>query len=120
VAVRGTAQVIKNIHSIFDRRKAATYALCLEYAAKAIEYFRQEQSGDRFWTNRTNQAKDRMFTDAFITNEFIGWLMAHGVWYGVTLELANDGLHESIRPVIMYFLPQFKKDLAQIWGHAVA
>jgi len=115
MAVIGTPQVLKNINTIYDRKKVATYALCLEYAALALNYFRQAQSVNKFWINRTGQAKDLMFTDAKMTTTYISWLMAHGIKYGVYLELANDGQNEAIRPVIMHFLPQFKKDLSKLW-----
>lgn len=118
MAVKGVDKVIKNIKEIYKRKIAATYGLCLKYADMAIKYFKQEQSGNRFWTNRLGIAKDTMFTDAEVTNTYIAWSMHHFVQYGVYLELANDGKHEAIRPVIMHFLPQFKKDVEKIWGHA--
>jgi hypothetical protein len=125
LAVKGIPQVINNIKAAFDRKKVATYALCLEYAAQALDWFWSIQppkpgSWGAFWNNVTGQASMRMHSDAQITTNYISWMMAHGVQYGVYLELANDGKHESIRPIIKHFLPQFKKDLAQIWGHEVA
>lgn len=123
MAVKGVDKVVKNIRSIYDRKKAATYALCLETAQRAIDFFWQNQppvpnSPGKYWHNITGQASARMHTEANITATFINWSMGHGVDYGVALELVDDGRREAIRPVIMHFLPGFKKDLEKIWGHA--
>src|SRR5512139_1061336 len=103
------SEVKQNIAGIFERRKAAVYALSLKWAAIALNYFRSVQpaspnSSGQFWHNRTAQASARMFTDAFQEGSadelIIGWFMAHGVIYGVYLELANNRAHEAIRPII--------------------
>lgn len=96
-------KVVNNISNIYERRAAAVYALSLEYAAIALRYFRNVQSGNGFWINRTSEALNRMFSDAFREKNEIGWFMAHGVDYGVNLELANDRKHEAIRPIIQRF-----------------
>jgi hypothetical protein len=100
-------KVNNNIKAIYRRKEAALYALCLNYAAMAIQYFRAQQLSGKFWSNQTKQAMDRMFTDAFKDDKYIGWLMAHGVDYGVYLELANDGRNEAIRPVIQRYAGRF-------------
>ncbi len=50
-----------------------------------------------------------MFTKAFIDGDEIGFLLAHGVDYGVYLELANDRAYEVIRPVITELAPDFTR-----------
>lgn len=112
----GVGLVKQNIRLIYERRRAAIYALSLRYAGLAINYFRQQQAGGAFWNNQTNQAKDRMFTDAYILGNIIGWFMAHGVEYGPYLELANDGKNQAIRPVINRFAPRFFRDVQEIMG----
>jgi hypothetical protein len=99
--------VKRNIADIYNRRVAAIYALSLEYAAIALRYFRQVQSGGGFWQNRTSEALNRMFSNAFRDGNEIGWFMSHGVSYGVYLELANDRKHEAIRPTIQRFASRF-------------
>jgi len=106
--------VKKNIGFIFERRKAAIYALSLRYAALAINYFRAEQSGGRFWNNETKTAKDTMFTNAFIEDDVIGWFMAHDVEYGPYLELANNRQNEAIAPVIKRFAGRFFRDVKEL------
>lgn len=100
-------KVVRNIINIYDRRKAGIYAFSLEYAAIALRYFRQVQSGGGFWENQTTEALNRMFSDAFMNKNEVGWFMAHGVDYGVYLELANDRRNESIRPTIQRFAGRF-------------
>lgn len=100
-------KVKNNIAGIYERRAAGVYALSLEYAAIALRYFRQVQSGGGFWTNRTSEALNRMFSNAFRSGNEVGWFMAHGVDYGVYLELANDRRNEAIRPTIQRFSGRF-------------
>ena len=111
-------QVAANIKTIYDRKRAALYALALKYAGEAINFFRKEQAQGTYWTNRTSQAKDRMFTNAFIEDNVIGWFMAHGVEYGPYLEKANNGIHEAIRPIMIEFGLKFIKDAREIMGVA--
>jgi hypothetical protein len=119
MALIGLPNVLSNIRGTFERKVATTYALCLEYAARAEAYFKNEQAGNRWWTNRSGQARDRMHGGAEKSALFLSWFLAHGVQYGTYLELANDGRYQAIRPVINYFLPEFKKDLMRIWGHDI-
>ena len=112
--------VNKNIKSIFNRKVQALYALSLYYSSLALNYFRSVQpptpnQAGKFWTNRTGQAALRVFSDAEITAQFISWFMAHGVQYGVYLELANDRKHESIRPIIQRYVERFLQDAQKIF-----
>jgi len=113
-------QVTKKIKDIYNRRRIAVYALSLEYAALAINYFRSVQppkpdSQGQFWHNRTGQAAARMFTGAEVTENIVSWFMAHGVQYGVYLELANDRRHASINQVIRKFAGRFYNDLGKLY-----
>lgn len=120
-APTGVNEVKKNILSIYERRRSALFALSLFYAGLAINYFRESQPSGfgvrgKFWTNQTNQARDRMFTDAFIEDNVVGWFMAHGVQYGTYLELANNRQNEAIRPIIQRFAGRFFRDVKKIYG----
>ena len=111
------ARIVSNrIATIYLRRRAQIFAISLRYAALAIAYFRSQQAGNRYWVNQTNQAKDRMFTDAFQDDDVIGWFMAHGVQYGVYLELANDRQNEAIRPVIQRYAGRFFRDVRSLYS----
>lgn len=115
-------KVFKNIEDIYDRRRAAVYALSLDYAAKALAEFKRRQprgignSGD-FWTNQSSQAADRVFSDAYIQGEVIGWFLAHAVDYGVYLELANDRQNEALTPIIRELAPKFRRAIKDMYGY---
>lgn len=110
-----SAAVNRNISEIFKRRRAAVYALCLSYAARALNKFRQDQHGQRFWNNQTGQAYARVFANARIEGEAVSWFVAHGVQYGVYLELANDRKREALRPIVEEFVDPFIKDLRELY-----
>lgn len=113
-------RVVKNIIGIYERRAAAVFALSKEYAAIAWRYFRQVQdtginNPGLFWHNRLNDAARRVFAEAFIDSNEIGWFIAHGVDYGVYLELANDRKHEALRPIVQRFAGLFFKAVERIY-----
>lgn len=116
MATEGTEQVKKTISGIYERRIVVGYALSLQYAAYAIAWFRQQQQGNRFWKNRTYQAMDRMFTSGLKGNGYFGWRMAHGVSYGVYLELANDGRNQAIRPTMQKYIGRFLRDVEKLYA----
>ena len=114
-------KVKKNIKKIYKRRRAALYALALDYAARAIKFFRSVQpqrpnSKGLFWHNRTGQASARMFTGAEIADNWVSWFMSHGVQYGVYLELANDRRDEALNPIISEFTFFYLKDVRTIFS----
>ncbi len=45
----------------------------------------------------------------------MGWFMAHGVEYGIDLELGNNGRNEAIKPVIDHFKADFFADIRKIY-----
>ena len=126
-----TARVKKNIVSEFEIKKAKYYALSLFYAGKAINRFRSfqpDRQGGKdaeghdaigkdargYWTNRTVQARNRMFSNAFIEAETVGWFLSHGVEYGIYLELANNRQNEAIRPIVRDLSVLFYEDVRKI------
>ena len=110
MSLLGLSAVKTNIAAIYKERKAKLYALALSYAGQAINKARSEKE----WTDRTSQAKDRMFAEAFIDGSDIGFFLSHGVDYGLYLELANDRRYEIIRPVIEELAPKFYEDAQKI------
>lgn len=108
------ANLKRNIGNIYERKKAAIYALCKFYAGLCLQRFRQKQAQDAFWHNRTNMAYNTVFSDAEMTKEFIGFFLAQYEDYGVFLELANNRIHESLRPTVIAFYARFMRDLEAI------
>lgn len=104
----------REIDNIYDRKKAAIYALCKYYAGLCLQRFRQKQASDKFWHNRTNTAYNTVFSDAELTKEFCGFFLAHMVEYGIFLELANNRKYESLAPTVMSFYSRFERDLEAI------
>jgi len=112
----GISKVIANVQGIFQRRRESLYALSLYYAALALNDFRAKQSQDTYWTNRTFTAKDSVFSEAFVSDVEVGWFIAHGVEYGVYLELANDGKYQALKPTLNKFAKMFFTDARRIVG----
>lgn len=108
-------QVLATIFTIQEKKRLAIIALCKQYATLVIQDFQNIQANDHFWNNQSGFAKDLMFAEEFEEKNVIGFFMAHAVDYGPSLELANDGKHAALRPMIEKFLPKFKKDLEQLW-----
>jgi len=109
------AEVSKNIENLYDKRRVAVYALCLNYAARALRYFRQEQRQEWYWDNQTNIAMNTVFSKAFKDDNTLGFFLAHTQQYGIKLELGNNRRHEALRPIINKYLPKFQADLAKLY-----
>ncbi len=113
--ITGVNAVKAELRKIYARKYAAIRALCERYAAEAELLFNSAQNDDYFWENQTMQAKDSVFSGTFEKNNMVGFFLAHGKDYGVYLELKDNRKHESLRPVIAGLVPQFMKDLKEIW-----
>jgi hypothetical protein len=109
-------KVSVEIRRIYRRREVIAFALASSLAIRAINLFRKNQSNNKYWINRTSQALNRAFSDAFKDSKSIGFFLAHGVKYGVYLELANDRKHEALRPIISGLAIKFVKDLKFLYG----
>ncbi len=128
------SEVSRNLDAIYARKRAAAFALCLQYAGLIIAKFRERQMTgpgggswvDRYkdkgqgsyWHNQTETAARTVFADAFSDGDEIGFFIAHLIEYGVYLELANDRRHEALRPLIEEFFPAFKRDLQALYADA--
>ena len=114
----GTAEdvnkVQKNISNLYNRKRAALFILSLDFAGRIINDFRQNQEGQTYWNNQSNDAMRTMFSDAFQDNDEVGFFLSHFEQYGIYLELANDRQNEAIRPLILKWAPRFFKDARSI------
>jgi hypothetical protein len=125
-------EVSRNLDAIYARKRAALFALCIDYAARILQEFREQQvvgpgggswidryNGQgvgRYWNNQTETAAREVFADAFIDGDDLGFFIAHMVEYGVYLEMANDRRHEALRPLIEKYYPLFRKDAEAIYA----
>ena len=106
----------KTIPTIYEKRKASIYAYARHYAAESLVFFLSEQkSGQKWWDNQTSQAVDRFFTRAFRSGNAIGYLVAHGVEYGVELTLSNDRKHDGLTPVLEKYSDDFINDVKKLY-----
>ena len=106
----------KTIPKIYEKRKASIYAYARFYAGKSLEFFLSEQkSGQKWWDNQTSQAVDRFFTRAFRSGSAIGYIVAHGVDYGVELTLANDRKRDALTPVLKKYSDDFINDVKNLY-----
>lgn len=108
-------RVLLGTAKIYERKKAALYADSLRTAADALRTFRRLQAQNAFWSNQTGEAARLVFSDAFIDDNVVGWFIAHGVEYGVYLELANDGQHAALRPIIDSFSRDYFKQAKALY-----
>lgn len=119
IQLKGTKKSVKkvneNILKRYVKKEAIAYALAQSFAIKCINYFRENQSKDKYWINRTQQAFQRVFAGAYLESVAIVFFMAHAVPYGPYLELANDRKHEALRPIIKMFARKFVHELRKIY-----
>ena len=109
-------KVSQNIIKIYARKEAAAFALASSFAIKSLNLFRQNQSGGKYWENKTQQAFNRVFANAFKDSAGLGFFIAHGVDYGVYLELANDRKHAALEPITSEMAVRFIKELKILYG----
>lgn len=92
--------------------KAALEALAIAHLSAAMDHFaRVQRTGQgkpgRFWNNRTGQTAERVFGEVFSDDKSVGFFMAHGVKWGIYLELANNRQNEALRPLIEIYGNQY-------------
>lgn len=105
-----------NVASIYERKVAALYAEAKRLAEEALQEMQTEQANNEFWDNQTRQAMLQLFSDAFLDADSVGFFLAHGVEYGVYLELANDRQNAILVPTIDRFALKFKLFAQELFG----
>lgn len=108
-------KVSENIGQIVERRKIQSFALAASFAVKILNRFRANQSNEKYWENRTQQAFQRVFSGVINDSDGIGFFIAHGVDYGIYLELANFRKHAALRPLAEIHALLFRAQLRKIW-----
>lgn len=105
-----------NLKAIFDRKIVALHAYAKALAEEAVQEMQTEQAGNEYWNNETFQALQRLFADSFLDDDSVGFFLAHGVEYGVYLELANDRQNEILRPKAEKYALKFKLFAQELFG----
>lgn len=94
-----------------DKKAIAALDMFASTKSKEIEAYAKI---NRPWTDRTGAAK--MLLSSYVEDlpDKIRIALAHGVEYGIWLELANDGNYSIIRPTINAKSPEVFKDLSKL------
>ena len=91
----------------------ALYALAGNVAQSAVN----DMKKNRPWNDQTFSAKDQLFGKPFLDpGKSVGFFVAHGVQYGVYLELTNDRKNEVLRPTIEVFGAKYLVGVRRIVG----
>lgn len=101
-----------NLGSFEDKLSAAV----MMYGVSEAIRFESTAKEDRLWTDRTNDARNRL-TGRFVEDPK-GWvlMLSHGVEYGVWLELANERKYAILLPTIMKMKSPFVSSLQDLLG----
>ena len=68
------------------------------------------------WTDRTGNARQTLNTEVQeVASIMVGIILAHGVDYGVFLELSHGGSWAIIGPAIDYFAPKVWADVQRLF-----
>lgn len=120
---RSVSQKIRGYYN--DGFRTAIIGLAQAHLAAALDQFHKLQPaqvktgtkngeevqyssvGGRYWTNRTGDAAARVFGEVFFSDKAVGFFMAHGVEYGIYLELANNRQNEALRPLVEIYGNQY-------------
>lgn len=69
------------------------------------------------WTDRTANARQTLYSEVQdVVRQYVDIVLAHGVEYGVYLELSNAGTYAIIGPSLDYFAPRIFQDVVSLMG----
>ena len=86
----------------------ALYRLAQRYAAE-IEAWMQENAP---WTDLTSNARQTLYAEAErLVEGAVEIILAHGMEYGIFLELSNGGVYAFIGPALDTFVPLIWRDV---------
>ena len=93
----------------------------LNYArtkASVIQGDMQNKSPTHPWVDRTGAAKARLTATVSMPNDHtVRITLAHGMDYGIFLELAREKKHAMIAPTVKKYEPEIIEDLNGIMGN---
>lgn len=86
----------------------ALYRLAQRYAAE-IEAWMKDNAP---WTDRTGNARQTLYSEAErLVEGAVEIVLAHGMEYGIFLELSNGGTYAVIGPALDTFVPLIWQDV---------
>ena len=111
-AVTDSRTVTTALRGILANREKNILARAHAYAGQMMKAFHDRQpSGQgvvgKYWTNQTSEAANAVFSEVYRTKTEIGFFIAHGIKYGIYLELANNRQNQALAPLIDEFGAKF-------------
>lgn len=104
-----------SLHSGLDKMSKKIGGVILLYALTKSVYLEAEMKQNRRWTDRTGMAKATLNAKVSQPNDHIIRItLAHGVEYGIWLELANEKNFAIIGPTIEQEGPRIVSDLENL------
>lgn len=101
------SEIYENLRKLPDAVEKAALA----YGKTAGEKLRARAVEDRPWTDRTAHARQRLHSGAKRINTGIRIILAHGVAYGVSLELEHEKKYAVIYPTLLKMGPEIMEGL---------
>lgn len=101
------SEIYENLRKLPDAVEKAVLA----YGKTAGEKLRVKAVEDRPWTDRTAHARQRLHSDVKRIETGIRIILAHGVEYGVYLELAHEKKYAVIYPTLLEMGPSVMEGL---------
>jgi hypothetical protein len=120
-ALQDATRVAATIANLIGKRKRTAVALAETYRGAMQDEFLSNQPAQqgavgKYWTNRTSDARNRVFSEVIDVANAVGFFMAHGIDYGVYLELSNDRRNEALRPLIEKYGRAYIEQVRKILG----
>lgn len=120
-AATDSRTVSTKLLGIMAGREANIKARAHAYLGQMLAEFRSRQPSGQgvageFWNNQTSEAANAVFGEVFQTKTEIGFFIAHGVKYGIYLELANDRKNQMLAPLIEEFGVKFIASVQKMMG----
>lgn len=109
----GLDQMNRNLDDLPNKVMKATMEIALFYAAVMERYAKQNAT----WTDRTAIARQSLFAFAEqVGQETVELYLAHGVDYGIFLEVRWAGRFAIIWPTIELHLPEINKMMQKVFS----
>ena len=108
------SELYESLEKLPDRLEKAVMA----YGKTSAQKLRTLAVKNRPWTDRTAHARQRLHASAKRIDTGIRITLAHGVEYGVYLELAHEKRYAVIYPTLLKMGPQVMAGLEGLFNRA--
>lgn len=112
MGVRVDSSDLRNNLESFQRQADVAIKMYCEDVAKSMEGYAKR---NRPWTDRTIRARQSLHGFVEDTGDVIRTCIAHGVWYGISLETKHEKRYAILFPTVQKFSSTFLRGLDVIW-----